>query len=655
MPASSAREASQIGRRVGAVGGGSRGIRLGERVADDLHRRLGVARVVPPVRVVARRLGALALAGHAHGHLAAEVDDLGRAARVRDHGAHPGVEAVAVEEHELRARDGLHVRGPRLVVVRIGVGLQDLMHARRVTRDRARPVADLRRRGDDPRTGAPLRRAASAGSEDEREQRSRAGERRAPPHHVSGCMPEHRQREQPATEHGDRRPRRRVQLDREPQAGDPQDRRERHRRQLPDGQALRPQAHGRRGHDEQRGREQRADRRERGDHREGDEHQQHGVRQARAQAQSARRGGIESAGEPARPEHERGGDRRGAGQAREHEIARAGQQQAPEEQRVDVAARFEDVARQHDAARQRGDQHERGQAVVARARAAREALHAEREHERRGERAERRREAEPVGQHEPGEGRGADRVGVEREPAHHDPRAEQPRRDATAAAPRARRAARTRAERDRARRESNRYSFPLQTATGPTQRAACTCADLAPRCGGTALRRLADSGGAVRAAPRPREGPSPPSLDRARRCWILLSRPDMRTTGTLERRPHDHATARSPEPGAAAQAGQGARARAPRRRRAAAPERCAARARARVRVSELAEAQGLRRPRLGERPCPDARVRRRHRLLRGPRRGPAQRRRERPRRAGSRSCAPTTPRSRTRATPRSAR
>ena len=72
---------------------------------------------------------------------------------------------------------------------------------------------------------------------------------------------------------------------------------------------------------------------------------------------------------------------------------------------------------------------QRRQAVVPRARAARETLDAEREHERRGERAERRREAEAIGQHEAREGRGADRVGVEREPAHHDPRAEHaPRR-----------------------------------------------------------------------------------------------------------------------------------------------------------------------------------------------------------------------------------
>ena len=509
MPASSASEASQIGRGVGAVGGGSSGIRLGERVADDLHRRLGVARVVPPVRVVARRLGAVALAGHAHGHLAAEVDDLGRAAGVRDHGAHPGVEAVAVEEHELRARDGLHVRGPRLVVVRIGVGLEDLMHARRVTRDRSRPVADLRRRGDDPRTGAPLRRAASAGSEDEREQHSRAGERA----------------------------RRRTRLRMHARA--PTERTARHRARrssAPAVRSARPRATGRRS----RGSPTSAT----------DASCQTARRcvQRRTVAAGTTNSAVASSapiavseattakatstsstasGKPERmpraraeagsnprasqrgPSTSVAGDRRGAGQARQHEIARADQQQAPEEQRVDVAARFEDVARQHDAARQRGDQHERGQAVVARARAAREALHAEREHERRGERSERRREAEPVGQHEPGEGRGADRMGVEREPAHHDPRAEQPRRE------------RQQQHLEHAAlhelelkgiehgEESNRYSFPLQTARER--------ADLAP----SVARRLCGGRLSGRGEGRaPSAGRAEPTLSRP--CTTVL-------------------------------------------------------------------------------------------------------------------------------------
>ncbi len=153
--------------------------------------------------------------------------------------------------------------------------------------------------------------------------------------------------------------------------------------------------------------------------------EQQRIGQARAQAERARGARVEPPGEPAWPEHERRRDRGRARQGGEDEVARARQQQASEEQRVDVAARVEHVARQHHAARERRDESERREAVVARARAARETLHAEREDERRGERAEWRGEAEAVGQHEAREGRGADRVRVEREPAHHDPRAEQ--------------------------------------------------------------------------------------------------------------------------------------------------------------------------------------------------------------------------------------
>ena len=101
----------------------------------------------------------------------------------------------------------------------------------------------------------------------------------------------------------------------------------------------------------------------------------------------------------------------------------------------------------------------------------------------------------------------------------------------------------------------------------------------------------------------------------------LLSRPDMRTTGTLERRPYDHATARRPEPGAAAQAGQAARTRAPGRR-----SRCSSEA-------QLAIAREYGFPswprlkayveRVGPAARAHARLRGRGRLLPGSRRGPA--------------------------------
>ena len=136
---------------------------------------------------------------------------------------------------------------------------------------------------------------------------------------------------------------------------------------------------------------------------------------------------------------------------REHEVARPDQQQAAEEQRVDARARVEDVAGEDHPERERADEHERGEAVVAAAPAAREPLHPEREHERGRERAERRREAEAVREHEAREGRGPGRVREEREPAQHDPRAEQPRADREQQRPRSGRAGRTRSGRARAR------------------------------------------------------------------------------------------------------------------------------------------------------------------------------------------------------------
>ena len=117
---------------------------------------------------------------------------------------------------------------------------------------------------------------------------------------------------------------------------------------------------------------------------------------------------------------------------------------------------------EHDAARERRDEHERREAVVPGARAPREALDAEREDERRRERAERRREAEAVGQHEAGERRRADGVGVERQPAHDDPRAEQARRAREQQHLEHAALHELQLKRIEHGEESNRYSFPLQ-------------------------------------------------------------------------------------------------------------------------------------------------------------------------------------------------
>ena len=63
--------------------------------------------------------------------------------------AHPAVEPVTAQEHDVGLGGRLDVRRPRLVVVRVGVGLEDLDHLDR-RRHRAREVAELRRGRDDP-------------------------------------------------------------------------------------------------------------------------------------------------------------------------------------------------------------------------------------------------------------------------------------------------------------------------------------------------------------------------------------------------------------------------------------------------------------------------------------------------------------------------
>ena len=215
---------------------------------------------------------------------------LRRAAGVRDDGAHPGVEPVAVHEHELGPGHGLDVGRPRLVLVRIGVGLQDLVHVGGVAGDGARPVADLRRRRDDLGAGVPLRRAAAAAGEDEREQHRRPRQQpraRATPARRAATAARARRARRRAPRPSapaacSARPRARVRRC-------PARRRAPPTASSPDAEPLRPEPHGRGGDDEQRGREQRADRRQRRDDRERDEHEQHGVGHLRAQAHRAGR------------------------------------------------------------------------------------------------------------------------------------------------------------------------------------------------------------------------------------------------------------------------------------------------------------------------------------------------------------------------------
>ena len=173
MPRVERLELVEVLGRAGVDLGGPPRLGPGERVADLRDRELDVARVVPPVRVEARGLGPGRLARQRDRPPGARVERGRRAAGVLDDVAHPRVELVARGDHELRARRRLDVLRPRLVVVRVGVGLEDLVDVDRVAADVAHDVAELRR-GHDDVDGAGLggrRRPAPGGEDDDGEQR----------------------------------------------------------------------------------------------------------------------------------------------------------------------------------------------------------------------------------------------------------------------------------------------------------------------------------------------------------------------------------------------------------------------------------------------------------------------------------------------------
>jgi len=64
------------------------------------------------------------------------------------------VEALAVFQHQLCSARCLDVRRAGLVLVRIRVGLEDLVYRNRIAGDDSGPVADLRGRRDDARVVA---------------------------------------------------------------------------------------------------------------------------------------------------------------------------------------------------------------------------------------------------------------------------------------------------------------------------------------------------------------------------------------------------------------------------------------------------------------------------------------------------------------------
>ncbi len=139
--------------------------------------------------------------------------------------------------------------------------------------------------------------------------------------------------------------------------------------------------------------------------------------------------GVESVREPAAAEHQTRqprGERRARGQG---DVGAVDQQQAAEEQGLDVGAGAEHVAGEDHAAGEAPDEHQGDDAVALGLAPAGKRRVAAAEQERRSERTDRRAEPEAVGEDQAGEGGRADRVGEEGEAAQHDPGAEQARRE----------------------------------------------------------------------------------------------------------------------------------------------------------------------------------------------------------------------------------
>ena len=149
------------------------------------------------------------------------------------------------------------------------------------------------------------------------------------------------------------------------------------------------------------------------------------VEPAAARPQRPGRAGIEADREPAVAEQQRDDQGSAGGDGGQGDVAAVDQQQAAEEQGLDVGAGAEDVAGEDHAGGEATDEDDRHGAVAPLLLAAAEQRGAEAEDDRGAEGAERRREAQPIGQHQPREGGGADRVGEEGEPAQDDPGAEQ--------------------------------------------------------------------------------------------------------------------------------------------------------------------------------------------------------------------------------------
>ena len=408
MPASSSRSFRQVGAGIALELAAVSRIGSSEVALDRGHSGLGVARVVPPVRVVARGLRPARLAGPALGHDRAEVDHLGVAATVGDDLVDPGVELVAVGEDELRFRRPGDVARPRLVLVGVGVGLEDLVDRDGAAADLANEVADLGGGRDHLQLAIAGAGAPAAG--EERGERNKRGDskRRGPAASPRQRPRTCREREDGPGDDGDRRPGGRVRLDREPEADRALERDQGDAAQLPAQHPLGEEPRGQRRHDEERRHQQRAD------DREGRSDRQRNQAEERQVEPTARPGccscRVEAERQPALAEQQRDGQGQTSRDPRQDQVAAVDQQQTAEEQRLDVGAGAEDVAGEDRTGGEAANQDDRHGAVGRLLLAATEQSAAGTEDDRGAEGPQRCGEAKSVGQHQAREGGGADRV-----------------------------------------------------------------------------------------------------------------------------------------------------------------------------------------------------------------------------------------------------
>ena len=149
-----------------------------------------------------------------------EVDHPGATAAVRDQLLDPLVEMPAVDEDHVGIREGLYVGGSGFVVVRVGVGLEELGHIDLFTSDLANDIRDLGRSGDRPDgrfvTGGTITGAAPGEECAAGNQRSGEAQCLSATSTADSRPADRDQAEHDSAQNRDRRTRRNVRLDRQP-------------------------------------------------------------------------------------------------------------------------------------------------------------------------------------------------------------------------------------------------------------------------------------------------------------------------------------------------------------------------------------------------------------------------------------------------------